>query len=390
MINMSAFSDWQSGIVNRNYFIYQYLRQRPWVDNVIAADFFPVKLKPAIGYYPQNLLLGLKNKNIIFGDLTSVCYQHSDKTYVYSSIDGVWSKKIIVAEIKKIIDKLGLKNDLLVWSYNPMFTEFIDELNFKMFIFDSVDNWLEHSAYLKLISRQKLKNNYKKIADRADLIFTVSRELIDFYQSLKRKSNIFWIPNGVDFDYYNDEKNLRQKTELDNEQRKIIGYLGTIQDRVNIDLIKYIAEKNSDMLVALCGPVWKSVRREIHLKLKPLPNVKLFGRIPYQSAPAYINRFSVGIIPHRLDKFIASTNPMKLYDYLALGKPVVSTAGAGVDVFKDIIHIAKSPAEFNKLIQKSFHDDPNLAKKRITAARENDWQSRIDMMEKIIFNDYQS
>jgi len=384
MFNMSAFSDWEEGIVNRNFFIFQHLEQNPLVNKILSVDFLPIKLKQGLKYYTRNLLLGQKNKSIIYGDLTSACYRISDKAYVYSAVDSVWSEKQIIKELKNIVKKLNMESDLIVWSYNPMFLGFINKMDYKSFVFDTVDNWTEHQQYLKLIKKNKLMNNYKKISEKSDLIFTVSASLLDFYKNFGRKNNIFQIPNGVDYDHYANAENYQKETEIDKINKKTIGYIGTIQDRLDFDLIKHIAEKNKDKIIVLAGPVWKSAEKEIREKLN-FDNVKFLGRIKFEKAPAYINKFDVCIIPHKINKFIKSTNPMKLYEYLAAGKPIVSTKGAGISQYADYVYIANDYEKFNQYIQKALNENTaELEIKRKKAAEKQDWRNRIKKMLNII------
>jgi len=384
MLNMSAYSDWQKGIVNRNYFILENFEKNDSINKIIAIDFLPIKLKQGLKYYYHNLLFNLKNKPIVYGDMTSACYKATDKIYVYSSIDSVWSAKTISKELNKIINKLNLDN-ITVWSYNPMFLDFLNKINFEQFVFDTVDNWTEHKAYLKIMKKKRLMNNYKKIAAKADYIFTVSKELLEFYKQFGREDNVHWIANGVDYDHYTNDENLQKQTVLDDEQKKIIGYIGTIQDRIDFDLIKYIAEQNNDKLIVLAGPVWKNVKKQIKTKLESLDNVKFLGRIKFEYAPAYINKFDVCIIPHKLTKFVQSMNPMKMYEYLALGKPVVTTEGAGVNEFKDLLYIAKDKQSFNNHINQAIKEkDDNLIAQRQEQAKKHDWINKTNKMLQII------
>ena len=384
---MSPYSDWQNGIVNRNFYIFKNLEKNPNINKIISVDFLPKKLKSGIKYYYKNLLFGQKNKAVVFGDLTSIAYKASDKTYVYSSVDLIWSSKQIIKELKKLISKLNLSENLIIWSYNPLFIDFIDKINYDLFVFDTVDNWSEHSQYLKITNKRKMLANYKKIAGKANVIFTVSKDLLRFYENFGRTDSISWIPNGVDYAHYADLEKYNIETGLDEEKRKIIGYIGTIQDRLDYDLIKFIAEKNTDKVIVMAGPIWKNVQSEIKTKLGNLPNVQFLGRIHFDKAPAYINKFNVCIIPHKIDKFVKSMNPMKMYEYLACGKPVITTEGAGLAEFKEYFYIANDHQKFNDFINKALVEDSNELKlKRQNIAKKHDWSYKINKMLNEIIN----
>lgn len=384
MLDMSTFYDWKHGVVNRNYNILQNLAKNEEIGRIVAVDFFPIGLKKAAKHYFNNILREIKTAEMVYGDLTSACYQKSDKIYVYSTIDSLFSWKIIARELKKIKKELNLQN-VILWSYNPIFTQFIDKLEDELFVFDTVDNWAEHPGYVKLVGKNKLLKNYQHIADKADIIFTVSEELVSFYKHLKRRKDTHWIPNGVDFNHFNDEVLLQKKNILTEIEKPIIGYLGTIQERIDFQLIADIAKYHDDKIIALCGPIWDGVKEEIE-KLKQFPNIIFsHGRVNYEDAPSFINQFDVAIIPHKIDNFVKSMNPMKMYDYLACGKPIVSTPGAGIEMFNEFIYIAKNNEEFNKMIDAAINDDSaHLQERRRTEIQKHSWQNRVTEMLKII------
>ncbi len=387
MLNMSTFYDWEHGVVNRNYNILQTLAKNDAVGKIVAVDFFPIGWKKAAKHYFNNILKEVKTAEMVFGDLTSACYQKTAKIFVYSTIDSVFSWKIIARELKKIQKELNL-NNVILWSYNPIFTQFIDKLESELLIFDTVDNWSEHPSYVKLVGKSKLLKNYQQLADKADIVFTVSKELLDFYKHLDRKANTHWIPNGVDFEHFNDENLLQKENFLTKIEKPIIGYLGTIQERLDFTLIADIARYHNDKTIALCGPIWDGVKDEIE-KLKQFSNIVFSnGRVNYEDAPSFINQFDVAIIPHKIDNFVKSMNPMKMYDYLACGKPIVSTPGAGIETFKEFIYVARNNEEFNKMIDSAITgDSAHLQEKRRHEVRKHSWQNRVTEMLKII-NEY--
>jgi len=384
MFNMSTFYDWDHGIVNRNYNILNALAKQEGIGRIVAVDFLPLTWRGAVAHYVKNILLEAKTGEMVYGDLTSACYQRTDKIFTYTTIDSIFSSNTVANELKRIEKILDLKN-IVFWSYNPLFVNFAHKLNDRAFIFDSVDNWLEHPTYTRLIAKKRLTQNYQVIADKADIIFTVSEELHDLYRKMGRVKNVTWIPNGVDFAHFNNPALINKTNPLQKINQPIIGYLGTIESRVDFDLVAAVANVHRDKIVAVCGPIWPIVKKEFKQKLGHLKNVKEFGRIGYHDAPSYINNFDVAIIPHKITNFVQSMNPMKLYDYLACGKPVITTRGAGVDMFKDLIYIADSQSDFVGMIDKALKEDSNAKQaERRTAVKKHSWESRATEMMKAV------
>jgi len=380
MFNMSTMYDWDHGIVNRNFNILQQLQKENKINRIISVDFFPVTFAKAVKHYFQNILFEIKNADMVYGDLTSACYQKNEKVFVYTSIDSIFSWKTVARELRRIEKALNLRN-IIFWSFNPMFVEFIGKLNEKLFIFDAVDNWAEHPVYPKIFSKKRLLNNYKTIADKADLIFTVSKNMQDFFVNQGRAQDTYWVPNGVDWDHFNSPQNIAIKTAIDDCPQKVIGYVGVIENRFDIDLIAAVADYHQDKIIVLCGPIWKEVEAEIHQKLRSRRNIILTGRVNYESVPAYMNRFNVAIIPHRSSEFVESMNPMKLYEYFAAGKPIVSTPVAGLEIFESPIYIARDTQEFCSQITNALNEDSELKKdQRRQEARRYSWRSRVDDM----------
>jgi glycosyltransferase involved in cell wall biosynthesis len=379
MFNMATMFDFDHGVVNRNYHVLNRLARDERVNRIIACDFFPIKFKTAIKHYIENILFEVKHAEMIYGDLTSVCYRQSEKIIVYSSVDSIFSWKAAARELRRIEKVLNLQN-VIFWSYNPLFIDFIGKLREKLFVFDTVDNWSLHPEYIKLVKPQKILENYRIISDRADLIFTVSENLLDFYhEHFNREENIYRVPNGVDFEHYNDKEILNGERAFPRINEPIIGYLGTIEERLDFDLIARLAELNPDKKIALCGPIWKPVAKTLKELQAKYSNIIATGRIHYAEAPRYLNRFAVAIIPHKITGFTESMNPMKIYEYLAAGLPIVSTVS--LPEFSSLIKQTTNPVIFNEMLNESLAEDS--AEKRTPrrlAVKPHSWEARVDFM----------
>lgn len=380
MLNMSAYADWQSGVVNRNFHVLQNLVKQPEVNKVVAVDFLPLKLKSALKTYWRGVVRGPRSAETVYGDLTTACYRENAKLYIYSSVDSLFSKQTVVKELRKIINKLKL-NKPIFWSFNPLFVEHVLSFNHNLQVFDAVDNWAEHSQYLKIMKQDKILANYRHLAEASDEIFTVSESMVEQFRKFGRKNNLRRVANGVDCKHFNDPVKRERQTELDKITRPVIGYLGTVQDRLDFELIAKLAEANQDKTIALCGPIWPNVRNAVQQILGRHENILFTGRVPYNESPAYLRRFDVAIIPHLVNKFTKSMDPMKLYEYLVAGKPVVASLGGGIEDYKDYIYPAKDHAEFISQIEKAFSaDNEQLAEAARQAVKHNSWENIVRKM----------
>lgn len=379
MFNMSSFAEWEEGVSNRNFHVLQQLMQSENIGKIIAVDYLPLTFKRALRNFKENIVLHLKSGEVVKKSLTSKLTKVSDKLYVYSDVDFFWRPQKTLARLKKITWELNF-GDWILWSYLPYVVPYCHNLGQKLTVFEAVDNWLKHSSYQKHAST--LKESYKIIKDQADLIFTVSENLLNFFDN---QTNVYWIPNGVDWKHYNKHFSLVNR-DIADIPKPIIGYIGVIQDRVDLDLIAYLAKANPDKSFVLVGPVW-SEQDLTQKALSQYPNIHFLGYKSYQEAPMYIQQFSLGLIPHKKAEFSVTTNPMKMYEYLAAGKPVVASMGAGTENIENFLEIADSYEEFNKKINLLLAED-NVKKQnsRREYVKQHSWVNAVNKMLELINN----
>ena len=388
MFNMSNFVDWEEGVCNRNFFVARELIKRPEIDQVVLVDFLSIQpMKKVFGWkrtldYGKKLFAWKKDEPSFIGQRIGLTHSlgqikkgelASDKqVYVFQGLGLFTQTESAMSSLLSVIEPLGFRpSNTIIWSYNAFLPEAFD-LSAKLKIFDAVDNWATHASYEK--EAGKLMENYKRIDRQADLIFTVSEKLKDLFNN----SQANWIPNGTDVSRFANAQSI----EL-NFKKPIIGYVGTIQERLDFDLLQYVCNQHQEKSFVFIGPVWKGVQAEVEKLKAECGNVYFIGAKPYEQLPGLLKQIDVALIPHRLDAFIHSTNPMKMYDYLAAGKAVVTTPGAGTEMFGDVMSIKKDKESFSKAIDEQLANDNNdLREKRRQAVSKHDWSRRMfDMME---------
>jgi len=407
MFNMSGYSEWQKGIANRNYHLFRKLLENDAVGRIICVDFLPFTFKRAIRNYWQNIFKGEKGE-VIFRDLTTrvIRIPHSQtEVYVFSTIDSIFSSAMVIKKINKVLSKIFQLSNYpttrlprVIWSCFPMFVDYFsakggsasggENLLHDLTVFDAVDNWIEHPSFIK--QKEKLNKNYQIIAGKSDLIFTVSENLLGFFKNFGREKDIYWIANGVDVVHFM-EKSTTKPEDLKNIPRPIIGYVGIIQQRLDIDLLEYLAEKNPEKSFVLIGPLWPVYFQKIRKpaieiqRLKKYKNIYLLGQKNYLQTPDYIKNFDLAISPHRLNNFVKYTNSLKVLEYLACGQPVVSTPPSGVERFSHLVYIAQDYQDFNKKMEMALRENnEELKNQRISQMKNQDWSFKIEEMIKLI------
>src|SRR4029450_8258323 len=143
----------------------------------------------------------------------------------------------------------------------------------------------------------------------------------------KRKLNphAVFAPHGVDVELFGKAQD--PATEIPaaarNLQKPVIGYFGSIHEWIDVELIEWLARARPEWTFLLTGHAAVDVAA-----LRALSNVQLIGAQPYHSLPAWAKAFDVAIIPYRMNRQVENANPLKLREYLACGKPVVSVRNA--------------------------------------------------------------
>ena len=166
----------------------------------------------------------------------------------------------------------------------------------------------------------------------------------------------------------------------------VLGYTGTVHgDRVDVELVRAVAAAWPGSVV-LVGPDLLGPADAARLDG---PNVHRVGSVPYTDVPGIMAGFDVCIVPHRMTAFTESLNPIKLWEYLAAGKPVVSTDVAGFRDFPDLVSLARTAAEFVAAAHAAVGEvgtDAGHARAaaRRAVARENSWDRRVDEVERVV------
>lgn len=289
--------------------------------------------------------------------------------------DRVFKNEKIIKIINEIVEYLNMTNKIILLQ-NPMAIGVVRKLQAKKFVFDAIDNWLYHPQ-MKGYSKT-LKENYKFIEENADIIFTVSKSLKEMFENTK---DVFWLPNGVDKGKFSiqHESNLQKVNAT-------IGYIGKIQDRVDFNLIEKCVKKYQNNNFLIIGPIY-SQKDKVRYLQKMYTNIKFLGDVSYESLPEIMKQFDIAIIPHKINKFTNSMNPLKIYEYLAAGKQIVATKVAGTNI-SEYIYQAADDNEFISLINKainSLKEDEDIEKKvRNSLEDSNTWEKISEKMIDII------
>lgn len=211
------------------------------------------------------------------------------------------------------------------------------------------------------------KSHDALLMQMADSVIAGTHELAD------SRPNTVFIPCGVDFDLFATAQPA--PPEVAGLPRPILGYFGTISERVDMAIIAGLADRFPEGSVVMVGPV--------HLPLSVLPqraNIHWLGLKRHHELPAYAQAFDVALIPFRITDATVKLNPVKTLEYLAAGLPVVATRLPDLEKFyHHIVHIADSAEEFAEEVENLLHQ-PNHGRiqKGVETAKETSWNSMVE------------
>ena len=230
---------------------------------------------------------------------------------------------------------------------------------------------MDYHAGFSTNSREMIEEE-TRLLERADLVVTTSAALSEIVA--ESVPNLL-IRNAGEIDYFSERPDIPAYAS----ERPVAGYLGAIADWFDIELVAAAAHRYPGWDFMLVGSALHCNTTEA----RKLPNITFVGEVPYAEAAAWVHSFDVAMIPFQLTELTRCTNPVKVYEYLAAGKPVVSTALPEVQLMSEVVHVADSHEAFIRLLEPAMgeRNDTALADRRRRAARPHDWKNRADRLD---------
>jgi glycosyltransferase involved in cell wall biosynthesis len=214
-----------------------------------------------------------------------------------------------------------------------------------------------------------------ELCRRADLVVTTSQTLCEERRAFN--ANTHWIPNGVEVEHFSSRA-ATPAAELRQLNKPVIGFVGGLSEWVDTALLARVAQTRPEWTVCLIGP-------EGGADLAPLrgvANVKLLGPRPYNDLPGYLAGLDVALIPFVQDRLTWHADPIKAYEYLAAGLPVVAIDLPALRRLAHVVRLACSPEDFVAQIEAALAGN-GRAERQAEAARHS-WASRFAAFDQLL------
>ncbi len=213
----------------------------------------------------------------------------------------------------------------------------------------------------------------------SDLVLATARALFDKCAPHARRCALF--PNAADVEHFQPSPHSPRPAPLVHLSGPLIGYYGALTDHFETEFVRASAAAHPEWQFVLIG-----LNSGVNLRaLERLPNVHLLGELPYDVLPAYLHHFDAALIPFKQNPLTRATNPVKFYEYLSAGKPVVATDLPELEPYRDLFYPAATVEGFVRQVEAAVAEhDPERVAARQAFARVNTWAVRAAALDQSI------
>mgnify|MGYP001058432301 CR=1 FL=1 len=328
--------------------------------------------------------------------------KNKDVFFIYLQASFLYSKKKAIERIKDnfYLSKLWrtvpyiIKPSWIMLISGQAITTIHDILKYKSIgqkiIYDYVDEITEEiTGDQKALQFLKERHEAIKQKKLADLVLVTAKKLYDEMVEYYNKDKVLLIPNAVDTDIFNPKNRFKEYPKIIKKildlKKPIIGYHGAIAPWLDYQLLNQLAKKRKDLNFLFIGSDYRGGLKNLKTSL---PNIFYLGVISYKDIPYYANLYDVAIIPFKKGEIAKKTSPLKLYEYLALEKPVIVTEDLIECYNKPGVLISKNNVnDFLFSIDKALliKNNQKILNKIRKFIKKNTWKERVKKIIKKIY-----
>lgn len=283
---------------------------------------------------------------------------------------------ILVAGLRIVQLLLGLHRPVLL-VFSPGFHDVVGRLGEKGTIYYCID---ELKGY-RDVDAAAFEEMEKSLMAKADCLVACSRALAGVKKAYNPRT--YYLPHGVDWALFRKalDGEAGIPADIAGFKKPVVGFYGFIsEDWIDFELLNMMAARHPEWSIVLIGRSKLAVERVLEH-----PNIHFLGPRPFERLPMYNKAFDAGIIPFVINELTRSSNPLKLYEYLASGLPVVSVGIPEVAKYAELVGIAGSRDEFIALTERAIAgDSPEKRLRRSEAMRSETWEDRMERLSAIM------
>ncbi len=330
--------------------------------NVRIADFPRIKKRLSNFIKSTRGFKKINNQITLFSPLFFPYYFN----FFFQSINSL----MVLRPISKWLSRNKFNNPIIInFIPNPITYSIVNNINSNLVVYYMADNMTQND--------KKFRNIEEKIINKSQIVFFSSINLKNKIKNINKRK---YLPNGVNHEIFSKIKLSKKYNQK--ESLKIV-YLGAVRDIISENLILKISKKFPEDKIYFIGPILKKFN-----KLQKQKNIIFLGEIKHKLVPSFLKNFHIGILPYKVNLFTKSINPLKVYEYVSSGLPVISTNLPNVvRLSKDYPNInlfkAKNDENFlNHILHVKRNYKQNSRKDLNIFLRENAWINRFKFLEK--------
>jgi len=303
--------------------------------------------------------------------------------YPSNRVDSALLEKVNAAVFRQALRRrvlrfIGEEEESIAIVQNPFWGLVLERGDFTAVAYDCLD---EITLFSGRASVERFSRYEKRLMDLASTIFVTAEKLEERLCAIAPGRHCVRITNGVDFEWFQERAARREfPPDIQEATHPIAGYVGVLRAWFDYDLVAHLALTMPDVSFIMVGPLDFEFRNS---HLRAIPNLRWIGRREYAEMPRYISAFDVCLIPFMAGKVSQTTNPVKVFEYFALGKPVVSTPMHELLPFRNdgLLRLAGGKEEFASAIRDSLAEPAGeIQERRRDVARRHSWAALTDLM----------
>jgi len=243
------------------------------------------------------------------------------------------NRELLRLSLKLLLRRLGVRAPV-TWFVVPHLAGVVGRLGERLSVYYCIDDY----ASLPDVDADAVRAMDEELTRRADLVFVASDTLLARKSSLNPETYVS--PHGVDYAHFvrAQDPALAIPDDIARLSRPIVGFFGLIERWIDLGMIEHLAERRPEWTFLMIGRVAVP-------DVPARPNIVYLGARPYATLPSYGKAFAAAIIPYHLTPQVLHANPIKLREYLAMGKPIVSVSTPEIDKFAAHVRIGRSREE---------------------------------------------
>lgn len=264
----------------------------------------------------------------------------------------------------------------ILWLFLPTGNFLIGNVQETLRIYHCVDDYAANPG----VDSEYVRQLEGEVVTQVDLVLTTAISLYERFKTMH--SNVAYLPNVANYGMFSlaQDEETKIPTQVTALPRPILGYWGNLADyKIDWKLLESVAQTRSDWTFCLIGPEGLGDPGTDLEKIKVLPNIFFAGAVPYEQLPTYAKGFDVCILPSNTQ--LAGSFPMKFYEYLATGKPVIATSQPAI--VKEYegntapCLFADTSEEFIKAVEEVLDNPAYNIEYRLSEARTHSWEKRM-------------